>query len=99
MNSTVYINGIYLGNRPYGFSTFEYDLTPNVKYGDQENVIAVKVDHSLQPSCRWYTGSGINRNAHEGRIMATIKPTKSGVIRVEAFSEGIVGAIKTITAK
>lgn len=64
MNSTVYINGIYLGNRPYGFSTFEYDLTPNLKYGNQENVIAVKVDHSLQPSSRWYTGSGINRNVY-----------------------------------
>ena len=64
MNSTVYINGIYLGNRPYGFSSFEYDLTPHLKYGDQENVIAVKVDHSLQPSCRWYTGSGINRSVY-----------------------------------
>jgi len=64
MNSTVYLNGAYLGNRPYGFSTFEYDLTPNLKYGDQENTIAVKVDHSLQPSCRWYTGSGINRNVY-----------------------------------
>jgi beta-galactosidase len=62
MNSTVYINGIYLGNRPYGFSTFEYDLTPYLQYGEQANEIAVKVDHSLQPSCRWYTGSGINRN-------------------------------------
>ena len=64
MKSTVYLNGIYLGNRPYGFSTFEYDLTPNLKYGDQENTIAVKVDHSLQPSSRWYTGSGINRNVY-----------------------------------
>ena len=62
MNSTVYLNGVYLGNRPYGFSTFEYDLTPNLKYGDQENILAVKVYHSLQPSSRWYTGSGINRN-------------------------------------
>lgn len=61
MNSTVYVNGIYLGNRPYGFSSFEYDLTPYLEYGDRENSIAVKVDHSLQPSCRWYTGSGINR--------------------------------------
>lgn len=62
MNSTVYINGIYLGNRPYGFSTFEYDLTPHLKFGEQDNVIAVKVDHSFQPSSRWYAGSGINRN-------------------------------------
>ena len=64
MNSTVYLNGIYLGNRPYGFSTFEYDLTPYLKYGNEENLIAVKVDHSLQPSSRWHTGSGINRNVY-----------------------------------
>lgn len=64
MNSTVYINGTYLGNRPYGFSTFEYDLTPYLKYGQETNLIAVKVDHSLEPSSRWYSGSGINRNVY-----------------------------------
>lgn len=64
MNSTVYINGTYLANRPYGFSTFEYDLTPYLEYGQDQNLIAVKVDHSLEPSCRWYTGSGINRNVY-----------------------------------
>ena len=64
MNSTVYLNGVYLGNRPYGFSTFEYDLTPHLKYDGQTNVMAVKVDNSLQPNCRWYSGSGINRRVH-----------------------------------
>ncbi len=64
MNSSVYLNGVFLGNRPYGFSTFEYDLTPYLKYNKEENIIAVKVDNSLQPSARWYTGSGINRNVY-----------------------------------
>jgi len=64
MNSSVYINGTFIGNRPYGFSTFEYDLTPYVKHDGAKNLIAVKVDNSLQPNCRWYTGSGINRNVH-----------------------------------
>ncbi|MBN1387118.1 MAG: DUF4982 domain-containing protein [Bacteroidales bacterium] len=64
MNSSVYLNGIYLGNRPYGFSTFEYDLTPHLKYDGNKNVVAVKVDNSLPFNCRWYTGSGINRNVH-----------------------------------
>jgi len=64
MNSSVYLNGIYLGNRPYGFSTFEYDLTPWLKFNGERNVIAVKVDNSLMGNCRWYTGSGINRNVH-----------------------------------
>ena len=62
MNSSVYLNGIFLGNRPYGFSTFEYDLTPHLKFNGEKNVIAVKVDNSLVINCRWYTGSGINRN-------------------------------------
>ena len=62
MNSSVYLNGIFLGNRPYGFSTFEYDLTPFLKFDGEKNVIAVKVDNSLVINCRWYTGSGINRN-------------------------------------
>ncbi|WP_286019131.1 sugar-binding domain-containing protein, partial [Candidatus Venteria ishoeyi] len=64
MNSTVYVNGVYLGNRPYGFSTFEYDLTPHLKYNGATNVIAVKADNSLLNNSRWYTGSGINRNVH-----------------------------------
>lgn len=61
MNSEVWINGQLLGKRPYGFIGFEYDLTPHLDpKGD--NVIAVRVDHSLQPSARWYTGSGIYRH-------------------------------------
>lgn len=61
MNSTVYINGHLLGTRPYGYSTFEYDLTPYInRTGD--NVIAVKVDNSDQPNSRWYSGCGIYRH-------------------------------------
>ena len=61
-NSDVWINGHYLGKRPYGYSTFEYELTPYLVYGAQRNVIAVKVDNSQQPNSRWYSGSGIYRN-------------------------------------
>ena len=63
MNSTVYINGHELGTRPYGFSSFQYDITPYVKPG-QDNVIAVRVDNSRQPNCRWYSGSGIYRHVY-----------------------------------
>ena len=61
MNSTVYINGHKLGTRPYGYSTFEYDLTPYI-YKQGDNVIAVKVDNSDQPNSRWYSGCGIYRH-------------------------------------
>ena len=61
-NSEVWINNHYLGKRPYGYSSFRYELTPFLKYGDERNVLAVKVDNSQQPNSRWYSGSGIYRN-------------------------------------
>jgi beta-galactosidase len=60
-NSEVWINGNYLGKRPNGYISFQYDLTPFMNYG-KENLIAVKVDHSMYGDSRWYTGSGIYRN-------------------------------------
>lgn len=61
MNSEVFVNGVSLGIRPYGFSSFYYDITPYIHIG-KKNVIAVKVDNSQQKNCRWYTGSGIYRH-------------------------------------
>ena len=60
-NSEVWINGKSVGKRPYGYSSFRYDLTRYIKFGTN-NVIAVKVDNSKQPNSRWYSGSGIYRN-------------------------------------
>ena len=60
MNSTVYVNGHEAGFRPYGYSSFEYDITPYVKSG--KNVVAVRVDNSDQPNSRWYSGCGIYRH-------------------------------------
>lgn len=60
MNSTVYVNGEVVGSRPYGYISFEYDITKYLHKGD--NVIAVKVDNSDQPNSRWYSGCGIYRN-------------------------------------
>ncbi len=62
MNSEVWINNHYLGKRPYGYSSFRYDLTPFLKFGNGQNVIAVKVNNAPQPNSRWYSGSGIYRN-------------------------------------
>ncbi|HYD85599.1 MAG TPA: glycoside hydrolase family 2 TIM barrel-domain containing protein, partial [Opitutus sp.] len=59
--SEVYINGHLLGKRPNGYVSFYYDATPRVKF-DEENTIAVRVDHSRSADSRWYTGSGIYRH-------------------------------------
>lgn len=61
MNSEVWINGELLGKRPNGYISFRYELTPHLKFGE-ENVVAVKVNNSVQPNSRWYSGSGIYRN-------------------------------------
>jgi beta-galactosidase len=64
MNSEVWINGQFLGRHPYGFTTLQYDLTEFIKSDKGEiNTIAVRVDNSVKESTRWYTGSGIYRNA------------------------------------
>jgi beta-galactosidase len=60
MNSDVWINGHHVGNRPYGYVGFYYDITPFVVQGT--NVVAVRVDCSKAPSSRWYTGAGIYRH-------------------------------------
>lgn len=59
-NSEIWINGQFLGKRPYGYSSFQYELSKHLKAGF--NVIAVRVDNSAQPDSRWYSGSGIYRN-------------------------------------
>lgn len=60
MGATVFVNGREVGTRPYGYSSFYYDVTPYLQKG--KNTIAVRVDNSRQKNCRWYTGSGIYRN-------------------------------------
>ena len=59
--SEVYLNGHLLGKRPNGYISFLYDLTPYLKEGE-DNVLAVRVDHSRSADSRWYTGSGIYRD-------------------------------------
>jgi beta-galactosidase len=59
MNSDVWVNGTHIGGRPYGYSTFWFDVTDDVNFG-AENVIAVEVKNEGKNS-RWYSGSGIFR--------------------------------------
>ena len=61
-HSEVWINGQFVGARPFGFIGFECDLTPYLKWNSDDNVVAVRVDHSRFADSRFYTGSGIYRN-------------------------------------
>jgi beta-galactosidase len=58
--ANVWLNGQYVGGWPYGYASWQVDLTPNVKFGG-ENVIAIRLDNPPNSS-RWYPGGGIYRN-------------------------------------
>jgi len=61
MNSTVYFNGHELGHRPYGYSSFRYEITKYLNPTGR-NVVAVRVNNNDQPNSRWYSGCGIYRH-------------------------------------
>jgi beta-galactosidase len=60
-NAEVWLNGHELGKRPYGYSSFAFDLTPYLHFGSATNVIAVCLAPE-EHSSRWYPGAGIYRN-------------------------------------
>ena len=59
-NAKVWLNGKYVGEWPYGYTSFRLDLTPYIITG-KENIIAVRLDTKNWDS-RWYPGAGIYRN-------------------------------------
>ena len=63
-NAAVWINNTHVGTQHDGYTSFFYDISELLYYGGKENVIAIQVDNSIQPNCRWYSGSGIYRNVH-----------------------------------
>ena len=96
MNSEVFINGKSVGIRPYGYSSFYYDLTPYLRY-DDKNIIAVRVDNSQQKNCRWYTGTGIYRHVWLTAMNAVhIEHWGIAITTPEVSEERAVVQIKTI---
>ncbi|WP_091500119.1 glycoside hydrolase family 2 TIM barrel-domain containing protein [Amphibacillus marinus] len=61
-NAKLWVNSYYLGYRPYGYSTFSYDISDFITAGD--NVLAIRLDHPSTSDSRWFTGSGIYRNVY-----------------------------------
>jgi beta-galactosidase len=105
----VWVNGHFVGGRPYGYSSFECPLTPHVKFGSADNVVAVRVDHSRFADSRWYTGSGIYRHVrlrvtdplrigHWGTFVTTPAVTAdSATVRIETAIENGSGRARAIT--
>jgi beta-galactosidase len=60
MNADVWLNGAHLGEHPYGYTAFSFDLTDHLKPAGEENILAVRV-RNIGANSRWYSGSGIYR--------------------------------------
>ena len=58
--SEIFVNGTKVSTHAYGYTPFKVNITPYINKGI--NTIAVRVDNSKQPNCRWYSGSGIYRH-------------------------------------
>ncbi|UMB61720.1 glycoside hydrolase family 2 protein [Lutibacter sp. A80] len=106
-HSQVWINGEHVGIQYDGYTSFYFDISPYLKFGEK-NVIAVKVDNSIQPNCRWYSGSGIYRNtwllisdklhvANWGTYITTPKVSKEkAIVNIETTVENFRGNVDFI---
>ena len=110
MNGDVWVNGVHLGRRPFGYVGFAYDITPHLVAG--VNVVAVRADNSLQPNSRWYTGSGIYRHVwltlldqlhvgHWGTYVTTPRVDSTSadvVVRTRVENDGAAARVATLLA-
>ncbi len=106
MNADVWINGSHLGNHPYGYTSFYYNISDKLNYNG-DNVIAVQVKNEGATS-RWYSGSGIDRHvwleivnpvhvAQWGTYITTNNVSKtSASVRIKTNIKNETGADKKI---
>ena len=97
-HSKIYLNGVYIGEWPFGYSSFNFELTDNVKFGE-DNTLAVRLENMPKMS-RWYPGAGLYRNvrlvytaqthiAHWGTYITTPKiENGDGTVNIKTTVKG-----------
>jgi len=61
-HATVYLNGCLMYHNFCGYTSFEVDITDVVRFGGEENVLAVYVNTTDKHEGWWYSGGGIYRH-------------------------------------
>ncbi|WP_310560558.1 beta-galactosidase GalB [Flavobacterium sp.] len=96
--SKVYLNGVYVGEWPYGYSSFSFELTKFIQFG-KENILSIRLENK-EESSRWYSGAGIYRNvrlvktapvrvAHWGTYITTpVITDKQGQVAIKTDIDG-----------
>jgi beta-galactosidase len=92
MNADVWLNGQHLGNHPYGYTPFVFDLTSYLKPAGQENIMAVQV-RNVGKNSRWYSGSGIYRHVW----LAVADPAHIPFYGVHVVTTNISKSTATVT--
>jgi beta-galactosidase len=105
----VWLNGRFVGGWPYGYSSFELDLTPFIRFGG-ENVLAIRLD-SPPDSSRWYPGAGIYRNvwlvktapihiSHWGALVTTPEVSPSAAtVKIQVNVDNETGEDAVVSVK
>lgn len=86
MDTTIWVNGQQAGEWKYGYSTFEIDLTPFVKAGENEILVSVNF---RSPNSRWYSGAGIYRDVWFKETPETYIRENGVYIHTEACGEKV----------
>lgn len=84
MDTTIWVNEQQAGEWKYGYSTFEIDLTPFVKAGENEILVSVNF---RSPNSRWYSGAGIYRDVWFKETTKTYIRENGVYIHTEACGE------------
>lgn len=104
--SKVFLNGNFIGEWPYGYSSFSFELTGHIQPG-KDNVLAVRLENKPESS-RWYSGAGIYRNvrmvktapvhvAHWGTFITTpVVNTRTAEVNIKTAVEGVSGQQGTV---
>ncbi len=83
--SNIYINEHFIAFHPYGYSPLLLDITEYLN--DEDNVLAVQVDHTRYADSRWYTGSGIYRKVALHVLPKTYVPVWGMKVKTTDVSE------------
>ncbi len=105
-HAKVYLNGSFVGEWPYGYASFGFELTDKINFGNA-NLLAVRLENKPNSS-RWYPGAGIYRNV---RLVAT-QPVRvkqwgtyistpeiekgNGNVKIETILDGWAAGIKNV---